>query len=244
MRHSAKKLRELFGRGFYTVPEASRLLHVPSARVRRWAAGYEFKKGSEYRQCEPLIHRELTDDYGHLELTFLDLVEMFFIREFLQKGVSLPFIRRASKAAAEILETDHPFSDKKFATDGHTIFAWIREHERFEDRELSKQDAMLIDLRDGQHVFNLFVSPYLQLFDYDMETDFAKRWWPLGRHRKVVIDPQLGFGTPVVAGFGVPTRALAQAARSGQTLNGLADWYELPVEAIKDALSFENALAA
>lgn len=236
--------RELFGRGFYTPVEAARLLQIPSSKVRRWAAGYEFKDGRQLRFSEPIIRREISDDAGFLELTFLDVIEMLFIKRFLSQGVTLHMIRLASRRAADLYETTHPFCDKKFQTDGFTIFARLNDSSMAKRDAFSPTDERLIDLKDGQHVFNLIVSPYLRQFVYDPQTDVVGQWWPLGRERSVVVNPNLSFGTPVVRDYGVPTKVLARAAKCGQKLDEVATWYQMPVETVMDAVAFEHDLTA
>lgn len=236
--------KKLFGRGFYSPAEAARLLRIPARRVRRWAAGYDFKQGQGIRFSEPVIKRELADDEVYFELTFLDLIELLFIERFLSEGVSLQMIRLASKKAADLYDTTHPFCDKKFQTDGFTIFARMRDTHRSKNESLTDTDERLIDLKNGQQVFNLIVSPYLRQFVYDPRTDLVGQWWPLGQDRSVVVNPNLSFGTPVIRDYGVPTKVLARAAKHGQNLDAIADWYQIPVEAVSDAVRFEHDLSA
>jgi uncharacterized protein (DUF433 family) len=59
-----------------------------------------------------------------------------------------------------------------------------------------------------------------------------------------VIDPQRSFGRSIDPATGVPTYVLFQASLGGEPLNEIAAWYEVSVEAIKDAIEYEHRLAA
>jgi uncharacterized protein (DUF433 family) len=70
------------------------------------------------------------------------------------------------------------------------------------------------------------------------------RWWPLGTDRAVVLDPQRQFGQPITARSGIATEILQAAAKAGQTIEEIAEWYEIDPPAVRDALEFEAKLAA
>ena len=54
------------GIGYYTVPEAARLLKMPAVNIRRWPGGYRYTKGDDEFVMPPLWPR----DYEHIELGF------------------------------------------------------------------------------------------------------------------------------------------------------------------------------
>ena len=56
---------------------------------------------------------------------------------------------------------------------------------------------------------------------------------------QVVVDPQIAFGRPVLAGRGVPTAVLADRFKAGDTLEQLADDYEIATQVIEEALRCE-----
>ncbi len=225
------------------MPEAARLLSIPTGKLRRWAAGYDFNYRGAPRFSEPLIHGEFKATKGFVEISFLDLIELLFIKTFHDRGVSLPVIRMTAAKAAELLHSDHPFCNQRFRTDGHTIFAKLARKQLEAEEGLTAVDWRLIDLRTGQHQFHDIVTPFLQQFEYDLETDLVRQWWPMGKQRKVVVDPALNFGAPVVAGVGVNTALLGEAHQKGRSAQALANWYGLPLASVNDALAYEASLA-
>lgn len=70
------------------------------------------------------------------------------------------------------------------------------------------------------------------------------RWYPRGRDRGVVVDPQRGFGSPIVDGSGIPTYIISERHAGGETTEELAEDYSLTARQISDALAFEQSLAA
>lgn len=227
----------IFGRGLYSVPEAARLIGVNPKTLRRWADGYDFKgRGGAVRYSQPLTKRELESRAGFVELTFVDLVEFLFIANFVQAGVSLYTIRKAALAAAQVLGVeDHPFCVRGFKTDGKQIFAAME----LERDQLQPGERKLLQLASRQLVFVEVVEPFLLKFEYDIQTDLVKRWWPLGRDRQVMVDPTLNFGAPVLKGSGVPTETIRQFSKDRRVAE-IADWYEITPQAVEDALAFEN----
>jgi len=169
-------------------------------------------------------------------MTFVELMEVMFVQMFRKEGVSLQAIRKAVDAAAAKFKAKHPFAVKRFDTEGRTIFATLRG--KSEDRE------MVEDLAKGQLCFQSIIKPFFRKIEYRDDTE-AMRFWPLNRNGRVVLDPARRFGQPIDAETGVPTAALAKAVKAGggQDVHEVADWFQVPLEAVKAAISFENTLA-
>jgi uncharacterized protein (DUF433 family) len=169
---------------------------------------------------------------GHLQLAFLDLIEIRVIDGFLGFGVGWKELRHAASEGAMLLRTSHPFASFRFKTDGHRIFA---------DIDIEPKDRRLIQLRGRQHVFREVVGPLLKGVEFDGRQ--AIRWWPIGEKRRVVIDPQRAFGKPIGASSGVPVTVLATyAARHG--VHEAASWYDVDPTEVRDAITFTRRAAA
>jgi uncharacterized protein (DUF433 family) len=223
-----------FDMGIYSLQEASRLVGMSPRRVRRLVKGYEFRgRNGQLRRSPPLIKRQLEDLEGAINLSFLDLIEMLFVRDFRKHGVTMPVIRRAAEVATEMYEgTDHPFCLKKFSTDGRHIFATAASQEG---------DEHMIDLVQRQQVFAQVMEPFLKQLEYS-EAGELLRWFPLGKNRPVMLDPSLSFGKPIVRGYGVPTAVLYAAHEAGETPRSIADWYDLPGPDVEAAIEFERSI--
>lgn len=117
------------GRGVYSLPEAERLTGVPRRSIRRWTTGYEWTSRGHLHYSPPVIGAELPALFGAPALDFADLLEVVFLHAFRYKGVSWKTIRIASERAREVLGAQHPFSHRRFSTDGHSILAELAREE-------------------------------------------------------------------------------------------------------------------
>jgi uncharacterized protein (DUF433 family) len=59
--------------------------------------------------------------------------------------------------------------------------------------------------------------------------------------KPIVIDPAIAFGRPVVARVFVSTRSILERIDAGESVADLATDYDLSVEAIEEAVLFEQA---
>jgi len=170
-----------------------------------------------------------------LALGFQDLLEVRMVDAFRKRGVSWPTLRVAAGSAQKLFGVTHPFSSRRFLTDGRDIFAEIND---------KSGEAALLDIVRTQYAFAEVLGPLLHGVEFD-EYDQALRWWPLGTKRRVVIDPARSFGQPIVSREGVPTALIAQAYKAAnRSITGVAEWYELEARSVRDAIEFERKLAA
>jgi len=222
------------GVGLYTVPEASRLSGVSVGRSRRWLRGYTFTTKFGPHKSPPVVDSPfISPDPKVPVLTFLDLQETMFVDAFLTAGVRWKTLRLAHEKAQERLGP-HPFSRGRFVTDGRVIF---------EDVAPRAADAVFVDIVSDQMAFRRIVLPYIVKLDFSPQGQ-AVRWWPLGKNRRIVVDPQRSFGQPVVAREGVPTLILAKAHRAERSFGHVARWFDVSERAVRDAVDFESRLAA
>ncbi len=84
--------------GVYSYQEAGRILKVSPQRVARWADGYSYPLRSGWGESAPVLQSE-----AHTKgvLSFPELIELFFVREFVALGVSLQHIRKTAEALAK-----------------------------------------------------------------------------------------------------------------------------------------------
>lgn len=223
----SKSVSNLIGKGFYDYPQAARLVGVETRKLKRWLG--------EANNSESIFLRESPIEGT---VTFMELMELMFVGMFRREGVPLQTIRKAAQAAARRFETSHPFSVKRFDTDGKTIFATLMKSEA--------EKEIVEDLAKGQLVFETIIKPFFRKIEYQRTgVDDALRYWPLNRSGRVVLDPLRKFGQPIDAASGVPTAALADAviATGTDDVAIVAKWFDVPVEAVISAVEFEKSLA-
>jgi uncharacterized protein (DUF433 family) len=221
------------GVGFYTVPQAARLLRIPPVNIRRWLGGYTYRKAGRRHAMPPLWEPQLPPNGHRIELGFRDLIELRFVQQFLEAGLGLLTIRNCLVHARAYVNDDRPFSTRRFRTDGRTIFL-----------ESAKRagEAEVLDLKNRQYELKQLIERSFK--DLDLEADAVARWRPLRGKQSIVIDPARAFGQPIAARSGVPTRTLADAAQVEESLDKVAELYEVSPGALRDAIAFETSLAA
>lgn len=221
------------GHGLYTMSEAVGLTAVPASRIRRYLCGYSYRRGGERRVSGPIFEADYRPTHGVIVLSFRDLIEVRFVDAFRRHGVGPPEIRRASMVAARRWHLAHPFSARRFRTDGREIFEEVLRDEHGEE---------LIHLAREQRVFYDVIAPSLHGLEFDK--DVVVRWFPLGSEVPVVVDPRRALGKPISAHSGVPTALLAQAAAALGNSEAVAEWYGVGVDEVEAAVGFEARSAA
>lgn len=231
----APRFKEIIGQGIYTVPEVARLTGVSAPNIYNWLYGgslASISKHSAKRQPTIAHQFEVIGDVANL--SFGDMIQVRLVAFFRNQGVSLQSIRKAADNAAKLLSTSHPFCSTKFKTDGTALLAEVFE---------PTGESSLVELHSMQHVFKEFINPFLTTLEYEQEA--VSKWWHDLGNRKIVLDPKSNYGKPTVAQFGYSTETLFEAfVANGSSFKKVSDWFEVPEEAVQQAVDFEMRLAA
>lgn len=233
---------DLLETGIYSVAEATRLLRLQKLsasqqRVRGWVAGYPRTMG------EPVIKNQIGFRGRRLAMSFTNLMETRFIAYFAGKGVSVNHIRaiveevRDFARTRDLVHSDHPFATNiMFKTDGKRIFGLVADKTSdprmydFKKRNWSMYEVMRQSLRKG-----VVFSP----------EGAALAWYPHKRLApQVIIHPKRAFGQPILKDSGVPTATLYDSFKADEENHEtVANWFEVPVAQVKEAVRFEELLA-
>jgi uncharacterized protein (DUF433 family) len=226
--------QNLIGVGIYTIPEAAWMTGVSAPRIRRWIRGYKFRSGEKTHLSRPIWTPDLPNIDNALALSFRDLIEVRFVDYFLTQGVSWNMLRKAAISAGEVMKSTHPFSTRKFKTDGKRIFA-----------ELGEQLAgkKLLDIVLKQYAIHSVIAPYLYE-GLEFVGDEPKRWFPLKNSKRVIVDPAVAFGQPTIYPEGVPTLVLARAFDTEKDFDRVAHWFSVPKKSVQDAVNYQQHRAA
>ncbi|HMS26377.1 MAG TPA: DUF433 domain-containing protein [Burkholderiaceae bacterium] len=227
--------------GIYTLAEAAHLVRVPTRSINQWLYGYDYTRKFADETVKKHVAPIWTPQYdsntwGEKVIGFRDLLELRVVREFIQHGVSVAVIRKCFENAKSTFNDSYPLTALRFATDGKTIFA---------DAVRSETVEEMMDLHKKQYVFRQIIKPSLyEGIEYDEKN--AKRWFPEGKKRDIVIDPDRQFGKPIVAEFGVPTAALFASYKAEgadkAAVAMVARIFEIPTKSVSAAIRFEEHL--
>lgn len=221
----------LVGKGIYPIPVAARLSRVSERRIRHWLKRLE---SEDARESHSLWQGEHQPIDSKIVLSFLDLQEVRFVEAFLDMGVSWKILRAAHEIARKRYRTEHPFCTRMFATDGAHIL---------EELETAAGHIEYEEIAKTQTVFPSVVKPFIKDLEFAADQRLL-RWWPLGTKRSVVLDPHRQFGQPIVSDAGVATEILFLAVNAGESERDVANWYEVKESDVRDAMDFEEWLAA
>ncbi len=213
-------------RGIYTVPEAARLVGATQPKLRSWI------EGNRGVRAVPIIQRQLPRIGGHVVLGFLDLIEAKFIRHF-NTWFSPQTIRRVSIKLRERHDVDHPFAmDKRFRTDGKTIFMESAE---------SDEELRVLNLMNDNFEMEPIIRQSLFERIFYVE-DIARHWIPDPDTDRVLVDPTICFGHPVIKDVRVPTRRLYDAYLVEGGVSQAAEEFDVDCDAVEQAVRFERTL--
>jgi uncharacterized protein (DUF433 family) len=161
----------------------------------------------------------------------LQLIEVAVVASFRKAGVSLQKIRAAREYLSSQLESEHPFAEYRFKTDGRDLWMDYAQIEASEgDRKL------LVASKNGQLAWSDIIGR-LQEFDYEND-GLAIRWHVNGTDAGVVIDPRVQFGAPAIDG--VATWVFRGRWEAGEEIDDIADDFGVPNSAVAEALRFES----
>jgi len=214
----------------YSYVDAARYLKIPVDTLRSWVRGRSYQTSQGKRFSEPLIRLPGEDAKA---LSFINLVEAHVLRAIrVEHRVRLDQIRIALNFISQELGYAHPLvREDLLKTDGQSIYV-----EHLE---------MLLDAsKRGQIAIRETLEIYLTRIEVD-EQGIAARLFPFLHHNRrddpkvIVIDPNISFGRPVIAGTGIPTQVLADRYEAGDSVELLAMDYASDRSLIQTAIDYE-----
>ena len=216
-------------RPLYSFAEADRIANLTRGTTKRWLAGYQYRDRLGARVALPPVTGR--GPKAAVEgVSFLDLVELVAIGGLKREGFNLPKIRQVVDYCQKELHTAYPLASLKFKVGGRDVFV--------------ERGGHLLDVlrRKGGQAWSEVLEPFLETLDYGEA--FANRWWPLGKERAVVVDPEYGFGLPALAHSGVRTDIIFERFQAGDPPEQIAQDFNLAADAVEQALEFESTRIA
>ncbi len=214
----------------YTIMEVGHYLSVPPATIRYWSVG---RNG-----YAPLIE---VPRHTPTLLSFLNLTELHVLAAVRRRyQVNMPSIRQAIDYLVRIADNPmdrcHPLISRALETDGLDLFI--------------KQYGQIINIsKSGQIAMREIISGALRRIDRD-PAGIPIKLFPYTRSAlpdspaRVIIDPTISAGRPVLAGTGLATELIAERYKAGESISDLATDYERTEEDIEEAIRCELPIAA
>lgn len=210
----------------YSFAEADHLANVSRGTARRWLSGYTYRRDSHVIAVPSVTVKGMRPD----AVSFLDLVEIAAIGGLKAAGFSMAAIRSIVQNCQEILGVERPLTSLQFKVGGREIFV--------------EREGVLVEVgrRKRMQAWKEILEPFLTNLDY--ANDLAVRWWPLGKDAPIMLDPEYGYGLPVVVGSGVRTEIIRERSLAGDSNEQIARDFNLDPKEVERALQFELKLAA
>jgi len=201
--------------GTYGSVEASEYLRIPYPTLTSWITGGLVRL--------PEAHR----------VSFINLVELHVLKGMRRiHRVPMQRIRRALQHVIEKYPSPHPLADRDFETDGVDIF-------------INDLGEYINVSRYGQQGIKDVVTTYLTRIGRD-QRGLPNSLYPFviteteNEPKRIVINPRVGFGKPVIAGTGISTAIVAGRFNARESIQSLAEEYELSQAEIEEAIRWES----
>ena len=214
----------------YGMAEAARYLKVPVATLRSWVAGRAYPKGDSIATFQPLIRPAAKRPPV---LSFYNLIEAHVLRSLrTEHGVAIRELRTAIRFAERTLDIERLLLSQDLRTHAGQVF-------------LDEYGKLINLSASGQLAMRRMLAEHLKRVVWD-DWKFPVRLFPYVApgpvdERHIAIDPNIAFGRPIALRTGVSTRAIAERIDAGETVQALAEDYDLRPEEIEEAVLYERA---
>ncbi len=207
------------GSGAYSVNDAANLLDISSRRVSTWIRNYWENKFTE--------QGIYTTQPGQKRLfNFFTLMEIIAVDNLRKRGVSMNKIVQAHKVLGEVYDTQYPFALKKFMLFGNDIV-----HHLNEETTLHLNNKRQLSIRE-------FFEPYCKKIEFNINTELAEKYYPLGKEFRIVLDPNHQLGRPVIEGTNILPETIGSLHDAGEDCEWIANSYQLDLNSVKDAIKY------
>jgi len=221
---------ELLARPLYDETLAASVLSVPKSTLHWWLEG-GVRDGRHYA---PVIRPKPS---GSKDVTWGELVEARYLRAYRRElGVKLGDLRRFIDELRQGMGVPYPLAHAR---------PWVGPDRRLlvaaqNTVELDPELWAAYEPRSGITLLTPPAESFLERVEFDSEGNgVVIRLRPAGPHSPVVIDPEIRFGSPAVTG--IPTDTLDEMVRAGDSIESVAEGYDLDLDNVVAALDYERA---
>jgi uncharacterized protein (DUF433 family) len=209
------------GEGIFTAPDISRIFKIPYPKAKYW-----FKYYIRNKLFDTIGYRYFFPIKDTIAINFLSLIEMYVFYTFKEKNIKTHNIIRVHTELAKYLKTPYPFASEEFYIYGGKVFFG-----QFD----SLKEALDID----QRFISDFIAPFIEKIKFD-DRRLASKFYPLGRNRSVVINPENQFGQPTIDGTNILTATLFEYYLGNESIKSIANLFDLSIENVQDAIEFHQ----
>lgn len=232
---------DLLDRAVYSFAQIDHVLGLRSGTAARWIDGYT-RRGKTY---PPVVRIERT---GRDIATWGEFVECRLLSEFRDSGVPMRHLRPAVERLRTLASNAKDRRESEVRYPLASAKLWLRPQGREllmnVQEEVGLQTELQFVVRTGQYTLPVWTEPverFKQSIRWSSESDDAVPvviW--LDEDHLIEVDPERGFGDPVIAGRGVQTSVIAELHAAGESVRQIAEEYELTEREVEAAIAHER----
>lgn len=236
MNRATPQMVNIFETGLFTVSEVSRLTGVHTQRISRWVRGYPYRTKIGKKWQTPIWEPETPQIDGSPTLSFNDLLEVRFVDALRKQGIPFPKIRKAVLELRKIVGHAHPFSHETVFALGGTLITDIKDDD--------DQPLFIELIGSRQTLFCETTIPDLTK-GYRFQDKSVASWFPdVDRFDRIIVNPRVLFGTPVIEGTRLSTDFMSDAFKAEGSYKKVAYWYEINPAEVQQAVEFHRQYRA
>lgn len=217
----------------YSLPEVASYVRMSPETLRTWVAGRSYPTKSGAKAAKPIIRRPRP---GDPRLSYSNLVEAFVLNALRKSlGVKMKDIRSGIEYVQNVFGIERfLLSDELRARKGNLL--------------IERLGKIYNVGKGGQAEMLEMVQKYLERIDY--HDGLPSGLYPLTRPgrpdgpKRIVILPNIGFGRPVTRHKSISTSAIVDRFEAGESVEELAEDYDLDPVDIEEAIRAERPRAA
>ena len=211
------------GFGIFTIPDMARILNLKYYKVERLLNEYW-----DNRFASDLGKKYSWTDGNSKAVSFHTLVEFYIFYQLKECGIDSKHILKAHEELSKRYNTLFPFATSsiinKMGTAGKKIV-------------FNLNDGNILDLNFTNQLNLHFIIDFIKKLEFDQK-DLAARLWPIGKDKKVVVDPHHQFGQPTIAGTNILAITVYNMFLAHEPVLFIASSYGIKENEISDAIEF------
>ncbi len=219
----------LLDRPMYGFSQVDHLLGLGTGTARRWINGYD-RGGQAY---QPIIRQRSTKSEI---VTWGEFVEARCLSEFRGQGVKVNQLRGVIKRLRTRTDTRYPLAHaySLLSVQGREIVEQVQNEVDLDG------SVRLVVVRNSQLILTSRALAFTEATDFGdgpNQDKTALRIFPQHGNKSVVVDPNFGFGEPVVRS--IRTELIAEQFSAGDGVGEIAEWFQLEQSQVEAAIRFE-----
>lgn len=219
-----KNEKPRLGEGIFSVSDIAGILKIKPTRSRYLINEYLGNKFKKEQNFNYKIQKVKTDT-----VNFYALIEIFVFDRLRKINVPSKKITKFHNYLSKKFDTKYPFAITNFIANGKELYfdfkgKWVT--------------------GDGteQIAFKEIIDFLGDKIDYDKESNIASRYFPLGKNKNIVIDPNYRFGKPILKDTNLIVENIYDLyLAEGKNKDFISNLYNLPIEDVNDVIDYMAA---